>query len=197
MKVLLINGSPHKEGSTYTALSEIASELEARGIEAEIFHIGTAPISGCLACGKCRADNLRKCAIDDAVNEVIDRARESDGFIFGAPVHYASPNGPMLCLMDRLFFCKSGAFDFKPAASVLAARRAGSTSAYDVLNKYYGINKMITLPSVYWNMVIGYDPEQVKKDAEGMEIMRTLGMNMAWMLKVLKAAKDAGINEPE
>jgi multimeric flavodoxin WrbA len=194
MKVLLINGSPHEKGSTFTALSEIAKELEKRDIEAEIFHIGTQPISGCVACGACR--ETRRCAIDDVVNTALDKAKDADGFIFGAAVHYASANGAMVSFMDRLFFAQSGHFAFKPAASVVAARRAGTTATYDQLNKYYGINKMITLPSVYWNMVIGHNAEEVAEDAEGMEIMRTLGRNMAWMLKVLEAGKKQGLAEP-
>lgn len=197
MKVLLVNGSPHEKGSTYTALREIAKELEARGVETEIFHIGIKPISGCIACSACRLDGTHRCFMDDAVNAALEKAKDCDGFIFGAAVHYASPNGAMVSFMDRLFYTGSGYFAFKPAASVVAARRAGTTASYDMLNKYYGINKMITLPSRYWNMVIGHNAEEVMQDTEGMEIMRTLGRNMAWMLEVLRAGREKGIALPQ
>lgn len=195
MKVLLINGSPHEKGSTYTALSEIAAELESRGIEAEIMHIGTAPISGCRACGACKKTG--RCVIDDVVNKAAEKARECDGFIFGSPVYYASANGSMVSFMDRLFYSSGAAFAFKPAACIAAARRAGTTATYDELNKYLGISRMISIPSTYWNMVIGRTPEEVQKDEEGLRIMRTLGKNMAWMLETLKAAKEAGVALPE
>lgn len=195
MKVLLINGSPHKEGSTYTALKEIAGELEKQGVEAEIFHIGTKPISGCLACGGCK-DTCR-CVIDDVVNEALEKAKTADGFIFGSPVYYASANGSMISFMDRLFYCHSGYFAYKPAACICAARRAGTTATYDQLNKYLGISRMITIPSQYWNMVIGHNAEEVREDAEGMQIMRTLGKSMAWMLKTLEAGKQAGVELPQ
>ncbi len=195
MKVLLINGSPHPKGSTYTALSEIASVLEAEGVEAEVFHIGTKPVGGCIACGKCR-DNHR-CYIDDNVNIALEKAKDCDGFVFGSPVYYASANGSMISFMDRLFYTHNDYFAFKPAACICAARRAGTTATYDQLNKYLGINKMITIPSVYWNMVYGHNAEEVKKDTEGMAIMRTLGQNMAWMLKVLQASREKGIALPK
>ena len=195
MKVLLINGSPHEKGSTFTALSEIAGELEKRDVEAEIFHIGTKPISGCLACRKCA--ETHRCIIDDAVNAALEKAKGCDGFIFGSPVYYASANGAMISFMDRLFFTRSGYFDYKPAACISVARRAGTTATYDQLNKYLGINKMIMIPSVYWNMAFGHNAEEVRQDEEGMDIMRTLGKNMAWMLKVLDAGKKAGLEKPE
>jgi len=195
MKVLLINGSPHEKGSTYTALSEIAAELEANGIEAEIFHIGTAPISGCRACGACA--KLGRCAIDDVVNKAREKAKEADGFIFGSPVYYASANGSMISFMDRLFYSGKDIFAFKPAACVTAARRAGTTATFDELNKYLTISQMPIVSSCYWNNVIGRTPEEVLHDKEGLSIMRTLGRNMAWMLKSLEAAKAAGVALPE
>lgn len=195
MKVLLINGSPHEKGTTYRALTEIAGQLEAEGVEAEIFHIGAQPMSGCLSCGRCR--KLGKCVVDDVVNVVLEKSREADGFIFGSPVYYASANGAMVAFMDRLFYSRCGDFAFKPAACITVARRAGTTAAYDQMNKYLGINKMINIPSIYWNMVIGRNPEEAEKDLEGLRIMRTLGKNMAWMIKVLKAAKEAGVPLPE
>ncbi len=194
MKVLLINGSPHVKGSTYTALSAIGSELEKGGVDYEIFHIGTKPISGCLACGKCR--ELGRCFMDDVVNTALDKASSCDGFIFGSPVYYASANGSMISFMDRLFYTHTDYFAFKPAACICAARRGGATATYDQLNKYLGINKMICLPSVYWNMVYGRTAEEVSKDTEGMNIMRAVGKNMVWMLKVLEAAKNQGIENP-
>lgn len=195
MKVLLINGSPHAYGSTFTALSEIASELNANGIDTEIFHIGTKPISGCIACEKC--SDTHRCIFDDVVNTALKKAETADGFIFGSPVYYASANGSMISFMDRLFYANSGCFAYKPAASIVAARRAGTTATYDQLNKYIGISKMIMIPSVYWNMVIGHDAKEVREDLEGMGIMRTLGKNMAWMLNVLAAAKEKGIEVPK
>lgn len=194
MKVLLINGSPHEKGSTYTALRAIADQLEARGVEAEIFHIGTKPISGCLACGKC--SETHRCVIDDVVNIALEKAKDCDGFVFGSPVYYASANGSMISFMDRLFCTRPGCFAYKPAACVVAARRAGTTATYDQLNKYLGINRMINIPSQYWNMVIGHNAEEVAQDREGMEIMATLGKSMAWMLEVLEAAKKAGVEKP-
>jgi len=195
MKVLLINGSPHEKGSTYTALSEIAAELEANGIEAEIFHIGKAPISGCRACGACA--KLGRCVIDDVVNEAREKAKEADGFIFGSPVYYASANGSMISFMDRLFYSGKDIFAFKPAACVTAARRAGTTATFDEMNKYLTISQMPIVSSCYWNNVIGLTPEEVLQDKEGLRIMRTLGRNMAWMLKSLEAAKAAGVALPE
>lgn len=194
MKVLLVNGSPHAEGSTYTALSEIARQLSLLGVETEIFHIGTKPISGCIACGKC--SETHRCVFDDVVNVALDKSKDCDGFVFGSPVYYASANGSMISFMDRLFYCNSGCFEYKPAACICAARRAGTTATYDQLNKYLGIKRMIPVPSQYWNMVIGHNAEEVREDVEGMEIMRTIGKSMAWMLKVLEAGKNAGIERP-
>ncbi|MEG1973050.1 MAG: flavodoxin family protein, partial [Oscillospiraceae bacterium] len=189
------NGSPHADGSTFTALNEIAQELVSQGIEAEILHIGTKPLSGCIACEKC--GETHRCIFDDVVNIALEKAKTADGFIFGSPVYYASANGSMVSFMDRLFYAGSKYFAYKPAASIVAARRAGTTATYDQLNKYIGISRMIMIPSVYWNMVIGHDAKEVKEDLEGIKIMRTLGKNMAWMLKVLESAKENGIEIPE
>lgn len=196
MNVLLINGSPNKRGCTYTALAEIVKELEKENVETEIFHIGARPIRGCTGCKQCRESGL--CAYtDDVVNEVIEKARGADGFIFGSPVHFASASGSMTALMDRLFYAASSAFAYKPGASVVSARRAGTTAAYDQLNKYIGISKMIMVPSQYWNMVHGHTPEEVQQDQEGLQIMRTLGKNMAWLLKLIENGKANGIRIPE
>ena len=198
MKVLLVNGGPHKEGCTYTALSEVAKELNKEGIETEIFWIGVKPISGCIACGKCFENG--KCVFNDAVNEFAEKCKEADGFVFGSPVHYAAATGSISSFMDRLFystFTNPGLFRLKPAASIVSARRAGTTATFDQLNKYFAMNQMPIISSRYWNMVHGGNPEEVKKDEEGMQIMRILGRNMAYYLKCQEAARKAGITMPE
>ena len=198
MKVLLVNGGPHKEGCTYTALSEVAKELNKEGIETEIFWIGIKPISGCIACGNCYENG--KCVFNDVVNEFAEKCKNSDGFIFGTPVHYAAASGSITSFMDRLFYSTStikDLFRLKPAACVVSARRAGTTATYDQLNKYFGINQMPIISSRYWNMVHGSTPDDVKKDEEGMQIMRILGKNMAYYLKCQEAGRKAGIAMPE
>lgn len=198
MKVLLVNGSPNREGCTYTALSEIAKTLEENGIETEIFQIGNKPVRGCIGCGGCAKSEKGKCVFeDDVVSELIDKAKEADGYIFGSPVYYASPNGTLLAILDRLFYSAGKYMKYKPAACIASARRAGTTATYDVLNKYIGINNMLMVPSCYWNMVHGRRPEDVKQDLEGLQIMRTIGRNMAWMLKLLESGKQNGIEIPE
>ena len=196
MKVLLINGSPNEFGSTFTALSEVAKMLNQEGIETEIIHIGRGAMQGCIACRKCRGES-DKCVFDDLVNEVAEKAKNADGFVFGSPVYYASANGSMIAFLDRLFYSQSKHFAHKPGAAVVAARRAGTTAALDNLNKYFTINQMPVVSSQYWNMVYGNNGEEVKKDLEGMQIMRTLGKNMAWLLKSIEAGKQAGIELPE
>lgn len=196
MKVLLVNGSPHEKGCTFTALSEAAAELERNGIETELVWIGNGPVRGCIGCGGCA--KLGRCAFDDdALNGILEKVKTADGYIFGAPVHYAAMAGAMSCVLDRLFMAGGKYMRFKPAAGVCSARRAGTTATYDEFNKYFGINRMIGVPSQYWNMVHGSCAEDVKKDAEGMQIMRTLGKNMAWLLKALECAKANGVDVPE
>lgn len=198
MKVLLINGSPNKKGCTYTALSEVAKELQAQSVETEIVHIGTGPIRGCIGCGKCRATNSGRCIFDDdIVNRLLDKVEKADGFVFGSPVYYASANGAMISVMDRLFYAGGKYFQYKPGAVVASARRAGTTTTYDQLNKYIGITRMLMVPAPYWNMVHGSNAEQVKQDEEGMWIMRTLGRNMAWLLNMLELNKQNNIPYPE
>ena len=195
MKVLLVNGGPHKEGCVYTALSEVAKELNKEGIETEIFWLGIKPISGCIACHKC--SEMGKCVFQDAVNEFAEKAKNADGFVFGTPVHYASATGTITSFMDRLFystFSNQDIFRLKPAATVVSARRAGTTATFDQLNKYYTMNQMPVISSRYWNMVHGSTPEEVKKDEEGMQIMRILGKNMAYYLKCMAAGKEKGIH---
>ena len=198
MKVLLVNGSPHKEGCVYTALSEVAKELNNEGIETEIFWIGIKPISGCIACHKC--SELGKCVFNDVVNEFAEKAKNADGFVFGTPVHYASASGAITSFMDCLFystFSNQDIFRLKPAATIVSARRAGTTATFDQLNKYYTMNQMPVISSRYWNMVHGSTPDEVRKDEEGMQIMRILGKNMAYYLKCIEAGKEKGINPPE
>ena len=181
MKVLLINGSPHENGCTYTALSEVAKVLETEGIETQIFHIGKKPVRGCIACGAC--GKLGKCAFDDdPANEMLRLMQEADGIVIGSPVYYAGPNGALCALLDRAFYAGSG-FEFKPAAAIVSARRSGTTASFDRLNKYFTINRMPVVSSQYWNGVHGSTPDDVKKDEEGLQTMRTIGYNMAWMLK--------------
>lgn len=197
MKVLLINGSPKSKGCTYTALCEIAKELEKENIEAEIFHIGNKPIRGCMACGGCYKNDDNKCVFnDDVVNIALEKAKEADGFIFGSPVHYAGASGEITSFLDRFFYAGSG-FEYKLGAAIVSCRRGGSTAALDQLNKYFTISQMPIVSSQYWNMVHGNTPEEVKQDLEGMQVMRTLGKNMAWLLKCIQAGKEYGIALPE
>ena len=196
MKVLLINGSPHKEGCTFTALSEIADTLKKNGIESEIFHIGTKPIANCIACGKCRETG--KCVFDtDGVNEIGARLNEFDAIVLGSPVYYAGPSGQLCSFCDRLFFSNSKKMAGKLAAAVVSCRRGGATASFDRLNKYFTITNMQIVGSQYWNMVHGFTPEDVRKDIEGLQTMRTLAQNMAWLLKCIELGKKHGINKPE
>ncbi|MBQ7025892.1 MAG: flavodoxin family protein [Peptococcaceae bacterium] len=195
MKILVVNGSPHAEGCTYTALCEVAAALEAEGIETEMFQVGNKPVSGCLGCGACIKTG--KCFMDDVVNEFVEKAKEVDGFVFGSPVHYAGASGAITSFMDRAFYGKGAIYADKPAAAIVSCRRGGATAAFEQLNKYFTINNMPIVSSQYWNMVHGNTPEQVRQDLEGMQTMRTLGKNMAWLLKCIQAGKDAGIAKPE
>ncbi len=199
MKVLLVNGGPHKEGCTYTALTEIANTLKEEGVDSEIFWIGNKPISGCLGCRKCAEKHA--CIIDDKVNEFLDKAADFDGFIFGTPVHWAGATGAITSFLDRVFyadFCGGrNNFYLKPAAAVMSARRAGTTATWDQLNKYFGLMQMPIVTSRYWNMVHGGTPEQVRKDLEGMQCMRFLARNMAWFLRCKAAGEQAGIPFPK
>ena len=182
MKALLINGSPRPHGCTYTALTELKRTLEGEGIEVELIHVGNKDIRGCIACRKCR--ELGKCVFDDIVNEVAPRLAEADAFVIGAPVYYASPAGGAISFLDRLFFSTSGVDKtMKVGAAVVTCRRGGNTSSFDVLNKYFSISGMPIATSQYWNMVYGGSAEEVAQDAEGLQTMRTLGRNMAFMMK--------------
>ncbi len=195
-KILLVNGSPTENGCTYTALCEVASALKAEGLEAEIFQLGKEGIRDCIGCHGCR--KLGRCVFqDDKVNEFIELAREADGFVFGTPVYYAHPRGQILSFLDRVFCSASNVFAYKPGAAVASARRAGTTASMDVLNKYFTIAQMPVVSSNYWNMVHGEKPEDVKQDLEGMQIMRGIGRNMAWMVRCIAAGKAAGIDYPQ
>lgn len=196
MKVILVNGSPHKEGCVYTALSEVAKTLNEQGVETEIFHVGIPAIQDCIGCFSCR-DHRGKCAYDkDTVNVFLEKAKDADGFIFGSPVYYAHPSGRILSFMDRAFFAGKEFLENKPAAIVVSARRAGTTASIDAMMKHLTINNMPVVSSNYWNMVHGSTPEDVKKDLEGMQVMRILGQNLAWLLKCIEAGKNSGIEPP-
>ena len=199
MKVMLVNGSPHKNGCTNRALEEIALALAAEGIDAEIFWIGGKPVGGCIGCGGCSRKG--SCVFDDVVNEFRPKALEADGFIFGAPVHYAHAAASLLGFMDRAFYSNGrasepDAFSFKPAAAVTSARRGGTTAAFEDINKFFTIKQMPVVSSRYWNNVHGNTAEEVEQDKEGLWTMRQLGRNMAWMLKCLEAGRTAGVALP-
>lgn len=198
MKVLLINGSPHKNGCTYTALKEIAEQLKKDGIDSEIYDIGTQAIRPCMACRACA--KLGKCVINDKVNEFVDKAADFDGYIIGSPVHYGSASGVVVPFLDRAFFSAFMAgrliFRHKPGSAVVSARRAGTTFATDQLNKYFQIAEMPVISGRYWNMVHGSTPEEVLQDKEGMQNMRILAKNMAYHLKCKEAAAQTGILPP-
>ena len=194
MKVLLINGSPNEKGCTYTALSEVAATLNENGVETEIASIGKQPIRGCIGCGGCAGK--RRCVFgDDIVNSMIEKMEQADGLIIGSAVYFASPNGNLMSMLDRFFYA-GGCFAHKPAAAVASARRAGTTVTLDDMNKYFGIRQMPVVSSTYWNMVHGSKPEDVKKDEEGLQTMRNLGRNMAWLLKCIAAGKENGVEPP-
>ena len=196
MKVLLVNGSPHKNGCTFTALSEIAKILNEETIGTEIYHIGNDAIAPCRACGACA--KLKRCVIDDKVNEFISLAESFDGFIIGSPVHYAAAAGSIPIFLHRAFFAASRTgkkiFTHKPGASIVSARRAGTTATLDQINKYFSINQMPIITGRYWNMVHGSNPDEVIKDEEGMQNMRILARNMAWHLKCQEAGNDRAVS---
>lgn len=191
MKVLLVNGSLHEKGCTYTALCEVEKALNANGVETELYWIGQTQKSGCKGCWACKKSG--KCVIDDGVNEFVEKAESFDGFVFGSPVYYASAAGAMLSFMDRVFYSGGKKLAYKPAASVVSCRRGGASTTFDVLNKYYTINNMPVVGSNYWNEVHGNKPEEVLQDEEGLQTMRILGNNMAWLLKCIELGKQAGL----
>ena len=195
MKVLMINGSPNQYGCTYTALKEVSDKLNSHGIETEFVYLGTQAVHGCIACGGCYQSG--RCVFDDKVNEILEKAAEYDGMVVGSPVYYSGPNGTLCAFLDRLFYCSRGRFANKFAAAVVSCRRMGNTSSLDRLNKYFQISKMHIVSSQYWNGVHGNTPEEVMQDKEGLQIMRTLGENMAWLIKIADAGKKAGVPMPQ
>ena len=196
MKVLLVNGSPKQNGNTARALNEIATELTREGIESEIVQLGGKPIRDCIGCRQC--DRLdRRCVFnDDIVNEFLAKAKDADGFVFGSPVYYAHPSGRILSFLDRVFYAGSKVLAHKPGAAVAVARRGGTSTTFDVLNKYFTINQMPVVSSTYWNNAFGSAPGESAQDAEGMATMRNIGKNMAWLLRCIEAGRAAGIETP-
>lgn len=197
MKALLINGSPRAKGCTYTALTELAKTLESQGIETEIVHVGHKDVRGCIACRKCHETG--KCVFDDIVNEVAPKLAQADAFVIGAPVYFASPAGGAISFMDRLFFSTLNIDKtMKVGAVVVTCRRGGNTATFDVLNKYFSMNNMPIATSQYWNMVHGGSAEEVLEDKEGLQTMRTLGKNMAFLMKSIQWGKEnVGLPERE
>jgi multimeric flavodoxin WrbA len=197
MKVLLINGSPHVEGCTYTALREVADQIELAGIETELMHVGVMPVNGCTGCGFCTKHQRNMCVfMKDPVNDALEKSKEADGIVIGSPVHYAGPSGMAKSFFDR-FFHAGLYFRNKPGAAIVSCRRGGATTALDQLNKYFMIKEMNLVASQYWNMVHGHTPDEVRQDLEGMQTMRVLGRNLAWLLKSIDAGRAAGIPSPE
>ena len=198
MKVLLVNGSPHKEGCTYTALCEVSNALNQNGIDTDMFWITNKPISGCIACHRC--DDLNKCVLQDSANEFLEIAKDYDGFVFGTPVHWGGASGALTSFLDRAFYAdlngKGNRFYLKPAAAVVSARRAGTTATWDQINRYFALMQMPIITSRYWNIVHGATPEQVKQDLEGIQTMRILGNNMAFFLKCKEMGEKVGIPAP-
>ena len=196
MHVLLINGSPHEKGCTYTALSEVAAQLEKRGVSSEIFWIGNQPIRGCIDCKSCWGKGA--CVFnDDPVNQCIQKIIAADGVVVGSPVYFGGIAGSLKCLLDRVFYDAKRLFFYKPAAAVVTCRRGGAASTFDAINKYFMISSMPVVSSTYWNNVFGGNGEQAQQDAEGMAVMENIGKNMAWLLKCIHAGKEQGITPPE
>ncbi|HWS30207.1 MAG TPA: flavodoxin family protein [Clostridia bacterium] len=196
MKALLINGSPNEHGCTYTALSEVILTLHKHGVETEMLYLGKKPVAGCIDCGHCEETGL--CVFSDKVNEVIKRLDEFDAIVLGSPVYYASASGQICAFSDRLFFAAGhDRLAGKLGASVVSCRRGGASAAFDRLNKYFTISSMPVVSSQYWNQVHGFTPGDVRKDEEGLQTMRTLGENMAWLLKCIEAGKKNGVPLPQ
>lgn len=195
MKVLLVNGSSREHGCTDVALGEVARALNEEGIETEFMFIGNGALPDCIACRRCKKTG--KCVFNDIANELAEKAKECDGFVFGSPVYYAHPSARLLTVMDRAFCSGGKNFAFKPAAAVLSARRAGSVASLDVINKYFMIQSMPVVSSTYWNHVFGAQPDEVKKDEEGMMTMYNIGKNMAWLIKCIALGKQSGIPAPQ
>lgn len=196
MKVLMVNGSSKPNGCTATALQEIAKVLREEGIDSEIVCLGGGPLRDCIGCLGCMKLDGQCAFNDDCINENLEKAKTCDGFIFGTPVYYAHPSGRVLSALDRMFYAGKKYFMHKPGAAIASARRAGTTASIDALNKYFTIAEMPVVSSSYWNMVHGNKPEEVLQDAEGLQVMRNLGRNMAWLLKCLEAGRNTGVAVP-
>ena len=195
MHVLLLNGSPNADGCTFTALSEVAAALKTENVTSEIFQLGKKPVRGCIACGVCRERGA--CAFqDDVLPALVEAVKRADGIVIGSPVYYAGPNGALCALLDRLFFSSGVLLKFKPGAAVVSCRRGGASASFDRLNKYFTINQMPVVSSQYWNSVHGFTPDDVRKDAEGLQTMRTLAHNMARLLR-MEAATPKRTDEEE
>ncbi|MBC8611694.1 flavodoxin family protein [Massiliimalia timonensis] len=195
MKVLLVNGSSKNNGCTSVALSEVARALREEGIETETVFLGNQPFPDCTGCRKCR--EIGECIFHDIANDLAEKAKNCDGFVFGSPVYYAHPSARLLAVMDRAFYSGSKNFAFKPAAAVLSARRAGTTASFDVINKHFTISSMPVVASTYWNHVYGRKAEDVQQDKEGLMTMYNIGKNMAWMIKCFALGKENGILHPD
>ncbi len=196
MKVLLINGSPHKNGTTHAALEECRRAIEAEGVEAEIFWVGAEPIRGCMGCAVCAKGETGRCRFQDSVNACLDKIDGADGLIVGTPTHYAGASGAITAFMDRLCYRQENLRGM-PAAAVAVARRGGAVTAFNQLTNYFSIMGMPMVPSCYWNIVYGLVPEDIRQDEEGLVIMRTLGRNMVWMLRCIEAGRQAGYDYPK
>ena len=195
MKVLMLNGSARPSGNTFIALKEIGEQLKKEGIDYEIVNVGNKPLRDCIGCNRCTETG---CVFaDDGVNDFVAKARTADGFVFGTPVYYAHPSGRILSFLDRAFYSSSDAFAFKPGAAVAVARRGGTSASFDVLNKYFGISRMPVVGATYWNLVHGTAPGEAAEDAEGLQTMRNLARNMAYLLKCQEAGRQAGVPLPE
>ena len=195
MKVVLINGSPNEKGCTFTALEEVGSALAESGISTEIIHVGGGAISGCTGCGACTR-NANRCVLPDGkVNQALDSMDTASGLVVGTPVYFASPNGALLSFMDRLFMA-GRAFTRKPAAAIASARRAGTTASLDAIHKYYSLAGMPIVSANYYNVIHGHTPDETRQDLEGMQTMRVLGRNMAWLLQSIQAGAAAGVQLP-
>ena len=194
MKVLLINGSPNESGCTFTALTEVEITLKQNGISTELVQLGKKPIAGCIDCGTCFKTG--KCVFNDKVNTVLEHLDDYGGIIVGSPVYYAGAAGQLTAFLDRLFFANEARMAGKLGAAVVSCRRGGASAAFDRLNKYFTISNMHIVGSQYWNQVHGFTPDDVRQDKEGLQTMRTLGQNMAWLLKCIEAGKKAGVQFP-
>ena len=196
MKVLLINGSPRREGNTFIALSQVASQLEKHGIETEVVQLGNKPVRGCIACGQCLMRGLGRCAFDDDVcNRIVEKLDDADALVVGSPVYYGQPNGALLAVMQRVLFSTNGKHQNKPAANVAICRRGGATAAFQTMNMMFQMLNMPLVTSQYWNIAYGREAGEAALDSEGMQTMRTLADNMAWLLKKIHA--DGNLDYPE